>query len=251
VYAHFSGARRLDGKAAGNISIFWFEHGWFWFIPMRNGITSVGVVTWPYFMKTREKRSLQQFLLDAIATCPALAERMQEAKIVSEAEATGNFSYVSDHTYGANYLLLGDAFAFIDPIFSSGVLFAMNSALVGATAVDTYLREPQAAPAALREFDRQMRHGPKEFSWFIYRMNNPIMRELFMGPRNVWRVKEALLSVLAGDIFGKTPIWPSVYMFKLMFYLSSLKNLRTSLRAKKQRALNIRPVDDPNMATDS
>jgi flavin-dependent dehydrogenase len=251
VYAHFSGAQRLEGKAAGNISIFWFEHGWFWFIPMRNGITSVGVVTWPYFMKTREKRSLQQFLLDAIATCPALAERMQEAKIVSEAEATGNFSYVSDHTYGANYLLLGDAFAFIDPIFSSGVLFAMNSAVVGATAVDTYLREPQAAPAALREFDRQMRHGPKEFSWFIYRMNNPIMRELFMGPRNVWRVKEALLSVLAGDIFGKTPIWPSVYMFKLMFYLSSLKNLRTSLRAKKQRALNIRPVDDPNMAQSS
>jgi hypothetical protein len=77
------------------------------------------------------------------------------------------------------------------------------------------------------------------------------MRELFMGPRNVWRVKEALLSVLAGDIFGKTPIWPSVMMFKIMFYLSSLKNLRTSLRAKKQRAINILPVDDPNMATPS
>ena len=248
VYAHFSGAQRLEGKAEGNITIFWFEHGWFWFIPMLNGITSVGVVTWPYFMKTREKRSLQQFLTDAIATCPALAERLQEASIISEVEATGNFSYVSDHTHGSNYLLLGDAFAFIDPIFSSGVLFAMNSALVGATAVDTYLRKPQEAAAALREFDRQMQHGPKEFSWFIYRMNNPIMRELFMGPRNVWRVKEALLSVLAGDIFGKTPIWPSVYMFKLMFYLSSLKNLKISLRAKKQRAINILPVDDPNMA---
>ncbi len=251
VYAHFTGAQRLEGKAEGNITIFWFEHGWFWFIPMLNGITSVGVVTWPYYMKTREKRSLDQFLVDTMASCPALMERMQDAKMTSEVEATGNFSYVTDHTHGTNYLLLGDAYAFIDPIFSSGVLFAMNSGVVGATAVDTYLRQPQEAPAAFREFDRQMKHGPKEFSWFIYRMNNPIMRELFMGPRNVWRVKEALLSVLAGDIFGKTPIWPSVMMFKIMFYLSSLKNLRTSLRAKKQRAINILPVDDPNMATPS
>ncbi len=55
-----------------------------------------------------------------------------------------------------------------------------------------------------------MRHGPREFSWFIYRMTNPTMRDLFMSPRNVLRVKEALLSVLAGDIFGKTPIWRSL-----------------------------------------
>ncbi|MBI4741290.1 MAG: tryptophan 7-halogenase [Betaproteobacteria bacterium] len=249
VYAHFTGAKRLEGKAEGNITIFWFEHGWFWFIPMLGGITSVGVVTWPHFMKTREKRSLEQFLLDSIAMCPALAERLQGAKIANEAEATGNFSYVSDRTYGPNYLLLGDAFAFIDPIFSSGVLFAMNSGVVGSMAVDTFLRDPQEAPAAMREFDRQMHHGPKEFSWFIYRMNNPIMRELFMGPRNVWRVKEALLSVLAGDIFGKTPIWASLAMFKLMYYLSSLKNPLISWRAKKRRAINIQPVDDPNMAT--
>jgi flavin-dependent dehydrogenase len=248
VYAHFSGAHRLEGKAEGNITIFWFEHGWFWFIPMRNDITSVGVVTWPYYMKTREKRPLQQFLTDTIATCPALAERLQDAMIINEVEATGNFSYVTNHTHGANYLLLGDAYAFIDPVFSSGVLLAMNSAVVGSVAVDACLRAPQKAAAALREFDRQMRHGPKEFSWFIYRVTNPIMRDLFMGPRNVWRVKEALLSVLAGDIFGKTPIWPSLYMFKLMYYLSAFKNLKTTLKAIKRREMNIQPVDDPNMA---
>ena len=51
-------------------------------------------------------------------------------------EATGNFSYACDRTHGPGYLLLGDAYAFIDPVFSSGVLLAMNSAFVGAEAVD-------------------------------------------------------------------------------------------------------------------
>ena len=71
---------------------------------------------------SRGERSLRQFLLDGIAQCPPLAERLQDAQIVHEPEATGNFSYLSERTHGRNYVLLGDAFAFIDPVFSSGVL---------------------------------------------------------------------------------------------------------------------------------
>ena len=55
-----------------------------------------------------------------------------------------------------------------------------------------------------------MQHGPREFSWFIFRVTNPTMREFFMSPQNPFRVKEALMSLLAGDIYGKTPIWPSI-----------------------------------------
>ena len=245
VYGHFAHARRHAGQAEGNITIFWFEHGWFWFIPMMNDTTSVGMVTWPYHMKTKGARSLQQFLLDNIATCPALAERLKDAQLMTEVEATGNFSYVSERTHGANYLLLGDAYAFIDPVFSSGVWLAMNSGVIGAEAVDACLRNPAAAPAALKRFDAQMRHGPKQFSWFIYRVTNPIMRDFFMGPKNVLRVKEALLSVLAGDIFGRTPIWRSVWAFKALYYLANLFQPRRAFVAWKQRRFNIRKVDDP------
>lgn len=247
VYGHFSGARRHEGQAAGNITILWFEHGWFWFIPMMNDVTSVGMVTWPYYMKTKGERSLQQFLMDGIARCPMLAERLKMATLVNEVEATGNFSYVSERNHGANYLLLGDAYAFIDPVFSSGVLFAMNSGMIGAEAVDTCLRNPAQAPAALKRFDRLMKHGPKEFSWFIYRMTNPIMRDFFMYPKNVFRVKEALLSVLAGDIFGKTPIWNSIRMFKLLYYLANIFQPKRAYMAWKRRRFNIRRVDDPAM----
>ena len=137
---------------------------------MKDDVTSVGMVTWPYFMKTRGERSIERFLMDGIATCPALANRLAGAKLIHQVEATGNFSYVSERTHGANYLLLGDAYAFIDPVFSSGVLLAMHSGVIGATAIDTCLKTPADATAALKRFDQQMQHGPKQFSWFIYRV---------------------------------------------------------------------------------
>lgn len=247
IYGHFSGAIRHEGQAEGNISIFWFEHGWFWFIPMMNDVTSIGMVTWPYFMKTRGQRSIEQFMRDGIAMCAPLAERLKMATLVNEVEATGNFSYVSERNHGANYLLLGDAYAFIDPVFSSGVLLAMNSGVIGAEAIDTCLSKPAEAPAALKRFDELMKHGPKEFSWFIYRVTNPIMRDFFMYPKNIFRVKEALLSVLAGDIFGKTPIWRSIWMFKLLYYIANMIQPKRAFLGWKRRRFNIRRVDDTAM----
>jgi flavin-dependent dehydrogenase len=247
VYGHFSGARRHAGQAAGNITIFWFEHGWFWFIPMQGDVTSVGMVTWPYYMKTRGQRSIRQFLMDGIARCPALAERLKVATLVNEVEATGNFSYVSERNHGPNYLLLGDAYAFIDPVFSSGVLLAMNSGVIGADAIDTCLQRPAEASAALARFDKLMKHGPNEFSWFIYRVTNPIMRDFLMHPKNIFRVKEAVLSVLAGDIFGNTPIWRSIWMFKALYYAANAIQPKRAFMAWKRRRFNIRRHDDAMM----
>jgi hypothetical protein len=66
---------------------------------------------------------------------------------------------------------------------------------------------------------------------------------MFMAPRNVLRVKEALLSMLAGDIFGKTPIWGSLRVLKGIFYIGSALNFRRSLRAMRLRRANIREVE--------
>ena len=244
VYGHFSHAKRHEGAAEGNITIFWFEHGWFWFIPMMNDTTSVGMVTWPYYMKTKGDRSLKEFLMDGITMCPALAMRLKDAELMTEVEATGNFSYVSERCHGANYVMLGDAYAFIDPVFSSGVLLAMNSGVLAAEAIDACLKNPAKAPAALKRFDQAMKHGPKEFSWFIYRVTNPIMRDFFMYPKNIFRVKEALLSVLAGDIFGKTPIWRAIWVFKGLYYFANLIQPKRAFMGWKRRKFNIRKVDE-------
>lgn len=242
IFGHFAGAKRLDGEVEGNISLFWFDHGWFWFIPLADGNTSVGATCWPYYMKTR-KTDTAQFLLDTIAMCPALVERLKDAKLVSPVTATGNFSYMSERSSGENYILLGDAFAFIDPVFSSGVFLAMNSAFVGAEAVEACLSKPRQAARALREFDKAMMHGPKVFSWFIYRITTPAMRDLLMYRGSDSKIKKALVSVLIGDVFGKRSYAFWLFMFKTMYYLLSLSDLKGSFMAWRKRKRSIRVVE--------
>ncbi|PXW96648.1 flavin-dependent dehydrogenase [Sphaerotilus hippei] len=245
LFGHFTGARRLDGRQEGNITILWFPHGWFWFIPLADGSTSVGAVCWPHYLKSRRK-PLVEFFHDTIAMSPELADRLKDATLVDDqVHATGNYAYVSEHCAGERYLMLGDAFAFIDPVFSSGVYLAMKSAFAGVDVIDATLDQPRRAAAARRGYEKMMRHGPREFSWFIFRVTNPTMREFFMYPRNPLRVKEALLSVLAGDIYGHSPIGWSLRAFKTIYYLVSLRHPGRTWRAWKQRRLNIRDVGAP------
>ncbi len=242
LFGHFTNATRLPGRQAGDISILWFAHGWFWFIPLADGSTSVGAVCWPPYLKTRDK-PLKAFFEDTIALCPALAERLKSAALVDDAVyATGNYCYSATRSSGPQHLLLGDAFAFVDPVFSSGVHLALASAFAAADLVAVELDTPARAPAARRRFDALMRKGPREFSWFIYRMTNPAIREMFMHPRNPLRVKEALLSLLAGDIHGRTPIWWSLAAFKAIYYVQSLRMAPAAFAAWRARRRSIAPT---------
>ena len=235
LFAHFRGARRLQGKLEGNISIFWFQHGWFWFIPLADGVTSVGATCWPKYLKTRDK-PVRDFFMDTLAMCPELMDRLKDAELVDDqVHATGNYSYASTVCQGDRWLMLGDAFAFIDPVFSSGVHLAMTSAFEGAKVVQAFFESPKALPAARRQFEQVMAKGPKEFSWFIFRMTNPAMRELFMKPANPLGVKSAVLSLLAGDIYGRTPIWASLRLFKAIYWLAALGKVKRSVAAWRMR----------------
>jgi flavin-dependent dehydrogenase len=243
IFGHFRNARRLEGaKLEGNISIFWFPHGWFWFIPLVDGSTSVGATCWPHYLKSRDK-PLKDFFYDTIAMAPPLAERLKDATLIDDkVHATGNYSYGTRCATGDRWLRVGDAYAFIDPVFSSGVYLAMANAFEAVDVVAAALDQPQRAAAARRRYEAHVKKGPREFSWFIFRMTNPAMRELFMNPANVLRAKEAVLSVLAGDIYGHSPIQPSLAFFKFVYYMGTLKRWRASWRAWRARQNNVRDV---------
>ena len=244
VFAHYRGARRLEGKLEGNITIFWFDHGWFWFIPLADGTTSVGAVVWPDYLKSRSK-PLVEFFQDTVALSPALAERLRGAELLDgKVHATGNYSYLGAHCVGERYAMLGDAFAFIDPVFSSGVYLAMSSAFAAEPLVHATLDKGPAASAAERAaFDRFTRQGPKEFSWFIFRMTNPAMRGFFMDPRNPLRMQEAVLTVLAGDVHGRTPFRVPLTLFKGLYYAVSLSHPVRTWKSWRLRKRNIRPAE--------
>ena len=220
VFGHFTGAERLDGRNEGHISLFWFDGGWFWFIPLSDGTTSVGAVSKPETFKNRDG-DMTALFKDLIAKCPGLAHRLRDATLTGPATGTGNYSYHAESLVGPGYLMVGDACGFIDPVFSTGVYLAMQSGFMAADAVETCLEHPDKAAAALKRYEKEVRANLARFTWFIYRITSPAIRSLFMKPGNPLRILEAVLSLLAGDIDAKSPIRSRLTLFKGIFYLKT------------------------------
>jgi len=225
IFAHFRGVEHRPGEDAGNISIYNFKHGWCWFIPLRDRVMSVGCVCWPEYLKQRRGRN-EAFLLDTLKMMPDAWARMAAADMTSEVRVTGNYSYTCARMAGPGWVMVGDAFAFVDPVFSSGVYLAMHSGKQAAALVDAVLREPTREAALQAAFTRRIRRGVRVFSWFIYRFNSPVMRGLFASPRNVWRVEDGVISMLAGDVFDSPPVMRRLHLFKVIYAIGGVLNLR-------------------------
>jgi len=245
VFGHFTDAERLQGRDEGHISIFWFPRGWFWFIPLSDGTTSVGAVSRPDIFKNRDG-DMTALFMDLIASCPALAHRLRNATLTGPATGTGNYSYNAETMVGPNYLMVGDAGGFIDPVFSTGVYLAMNSGFLAADAVETCLDRPEQAAEALQHFDQQIKASLARFSWFIYRITSPAIRSLFMAPRNYFRIEEAVLSLLAGDIAANSPIRSRLALFKALFYAKTALGRLLRLIVPSPKALALQqPIKSP------
>jgi flavin-dependent dehydrogenase len=234
IFGHFTGARRLAGKDEGNITIVWFDNGWFWFIPLSDGTTSVGAVCPAPFFKNRTT-DLPGFFRQIIASSPEIADRLRDADLVGDVTATGNYSYSSRRTSGDRFLMVGDACAFIDPVFSTGVYLAMVSGFEAADAVAGCLASPRKAARLLRRYDARTQRALGSFTWFIYRIRDPAMRNLFMSPRNMFRVEEAVLSILGGAIFDGWPVRARLYLFRMIYYVTKLSHLRFRLGQDPRR----------------
>jgi hypothetical protein len=97
----------------------------------------------------------------------------------------------------------------------------MNSAFRAADVVDRVLQDPRQTERALGQFDAEVQRGIDRFSWFIYRMNQPALRDLFMNPRNILRLQEAVLAMLSGDVFGPSPVHARLAIFKAIYYIKA------------------------------
>ena len=139
---------------------------------------------------------------------------------------TGNYSYDSTQMGGPGWVLVGDAFAFIDPVFSSGVYLAMSGAEQAAQVVDAALREPATERRLLRKLERRQRTGMDRFSFFIYRFNGPIMRQMFSHPNNTWQLEQSVISMLAGDLFDTPKVLRRLRLFKLVYAINGLREWR-------------------------
>jgi len=229
LFAHFRGVERRPGADAGNVSIYRFDQGWIWLIPLPDDTMSVGAVCWPDYLKQRRTDN-REFLLQTLHSIPALRQRMAHAEIVDHLHATGNYSYACRRMAGRRWIMAGDSYAFVDPVFSSGVYLAMHAAEQAAGVVDATLREPSRERALQRRYERQVRHGIGTMSWFIHRFTAPAMRRLFADPRNVLQVEQAMISMLSGDVYRDNGVLWRLRVFKLIYWITALGDFREQAR---------------------
>ena len=224
IFGHFRGAEYRPGEDAGNISIYRFDHGWMWMIPLPDGVMSIGAVCRPAYLKQRKGRTVD-FLLETLKQNEGVRSRIEHARLIGEeVRVTGNYSYDSALMGGAGWVMIGDAFAFLDPVFSSGVYLAMSGAEQAATVVDEALRDPRREGSLLRKLERRQRAGMRRFAFFIYRFNSPIMGRIFRQPRNIWQIEQGVISMLAGDLFDSPKVARRLRAFKLVYAITALRH---------------------------
>ncbi len=221
VYAHFRDVTCRRDDMAGCIAIHLTDDGWFWVIPLRDEVTSVGFVGNQAAFKGRTGSS-RDLLFERIRNCPRLRARMANAQIVSEVTATGNYSYRASSCWGDGYMMIGDAFAFIDPVFSSGVLLAMTAGTLGADVAHTWLDDAAKGRQLAQRSEQQMRAGMDRLAWLIYRINTPAMRHMLMAPNNRFRMRDAVISVLAGNLRAVPGLRLPLIAFKAAYHALSL-----------------------------
>lgn len=192
-------------------------------IPLLEGVMSVGFVgNASVFVPEDGRRGTPAELLERrIAASPTVSARMRSAVRVSEVTGTGNYSYRGTTNGGDGYLMIGDAYAFLDPVFSSGVLLAMTSAEKGVGVAEAWLADPANGRAAARRMEKEMRHAMGRIAWLIYRINTPALRLLFMAPRNTFRMRDGLVSLLAGNLKGTWRSLMPVLAFKAIYYVTT------------------------------
>lgn len=234
LFAHFRGVEPRAGNDAGNISIYSHDHGWAWMIPLRDGVFSVGIVADPDLLKSRREPP-GDFLLRILNGVRGASERMAGAEIIGNLHATGNYSYLCGRLTGPRWIMAGDAGAFVDPIFSTGVFLAMRSAERSAGIVDRVLDEPALERRLQRAYEREVWAGLRALSWFIERFNAPATRWLFANPRNTFGMEQAVISMLAGDVFGTPMIGRRLAVFKVLYYLLSLRHLPATIAHERLR----------------
>ncbi|MFT4548466.1 MAG: flavin-dependent dehydrogenase [Verrucomicrobiales bacterium] len=151
MWTYFKGAMRDPGIDAGATTVAYVpEKGWFWYIPLQDDIVSVGVVAEREYLY-RNSRDPAEIFAAEIEKNAWIKEHLAPGKQFGQYWTTGEYSYRSEYVAGDGLLLAGDAFSFLDPVFSSGVFLALKSGEMAGDAVDAAL---SAGDFSASQFDR-------------------------------------------------------------------------------------------------
>lgn len=223
VHRQYEGIPRAEGRRAGDIRMVTRpDRGWFWFIPVSATTVSVGVVVPQAVYQAAAKPTPEETLAHFVAETPAAAELIAQARPVSPARFDADYSYLHSRHAGDRYVLVGDAGAFLDPIFSTGVLLAMQSGIEAAEVISDGLRDGDLRAHRFAAYERRLVRRYRHFRKFAAGFYDPAFRDLFFSHSSRFGIYEAVLSVLGGNW---RPSWQTRLRLRAFFVLVALQRL--------------------------
>jgi flavin-dependent dehydrogenase len=204
IWTYWQGAYRDTGRDEGATMVLQTasKNGWFWYIPQHNDIVSVGVVApFDYLFKNRDSpANYEQTYREEVDACPVVKQRVAAGRRVADYFAAKDYSYRATRVAGDGWVMIGDAWGFLDPLYSSGVLLALRSGEMAADAIAEGLASGDTSAAQLGKW------GP-EFSRGVDRMRR-LVCEYYDGfsfgnfVRNFPELRGTVTDLLIGDLFN-------------------------------------------------
>jgi len=222
IYTRYTNAWRGAGRDGGATLILHTAaaESWFWYIPLPNDEVSVGVVG-PFDYLLKRDTTLDETFQDEIGICPELAKRIEGAERTTEIRAIRDFSYISKRIAGAGWIMAGDAFGFLDPIYSTGVFLALKSAEFAADAVIESFENDDLSAASLGRYGQRYVDGMEAMRRLVYAFYDD---EFSFGRflKKFPECREGLVDLLVGNVYRK----PVAEMLEKMGSMVNLPDVR-------------------------
>ena len=204
IYTHFSGAFRDQGRDEGATLILntCDKDSWFWYIPLHGDTVSVGVTGDIDYLLQQRSGDAQAIFAEELKKCAPMQERLHNAQQLFPMKTTKDFSYRASQVAGQGWVLVGDAFGFLDPVYSSGVYLALKSGEMAADAIDGAFKKGDFSGEQLGQFGPEFVRGleavrrmiyafySKEFSFATFLQRYP-------------HCKQGIIDVLSGKLFSQ------------------------------------------------
>lgn len=258
VYRYFKGGEHLQGDDSGNILVEAIASGWLWKIPLKNEISSVGVVVDRDHALTQiRESSIEGWFAQQIADSNYTNDLLQDAQPLGSCTAVRDWSYQVNDIAGTRHCLIGDAACFIDPLFSTGVHLAIYSATLAAALVTTTFRNPGIADAArsafVADYKQQYQHF-RELARLFYASNRSVDSYFWEARRitgdDALTPRNAFVQAVSGQApsgYERTTLWHGALPKSFLEAVESIESQRRIIQSKidselsKSTKLNLAP----------
>jgi flavin-dependent dehydrogenase len=200
VWTYYRGALRDPGIDAGATTVAFIpEKGWFWYIPQHRDMVSVGVVAEGKYLTRDGVREPKRIFLREIERNAWVKEHLSHGTQEGDFHLTGEFSFRSRYSAADGLLMAGDAFGFLDPVFSSGVMLALKSGVAGADAIKAAFDSRDFSAGRFEEYSRLMREGLENMRKLVYAFYDPNFSFRDLTDRHP-ELAGAVTDCLSGDV---------------------------------------------------